>query len=536
VNQLLALLVMYLAMAAYLRFAGVAVGMIQGILITAAKFALISAALVASIPMMFSLATGANVFLITAIFCTLYMLPVTAISRARDHLLPKSSVLTVVCLNVMVILLGRPFGGFAMFEQLLGFVQQMVLNPFVLLIPKPLSWLNTVISLWPSLLAMALAARGAAAGRPLRFVLMLWVQIILLVWLVPVSLTQVMQPDSGSFMGLVDLLLASLSLVHVVITWMMLRDAVTGERTTLVGETSEDSTEKIGVARRLADGMSEGPWPPQAYVVAAIATWLAVRVMFTYLQDAQPALWIFMGIIGAGPLSSRVRKGELAKRSPKLVWLASWAVVAVALVGVGGMNILPGYWARETERFATQHGYNMSSPVAVASTRCAFTSEPRLGLRCADGFSPLASLQHPADLEPPAGMKLAPDRVWDINRAGQALQCQEFEVSAGNTEQVFVLMFAHGADQATQYAWSMEPDGHCYNFIAVTYKDDPTSRTSLEYRWNPGSNRSRRSAYSPVGWLHPLPVSDKSREEQGPEAEQRREPDAVGESSEDHAG
>lgn len=340
---LLTLVILYLAFFVRLMSSGAGLKRSGSVLFLVAVFGLGVGVLFAVIPLFISPDSAAKVFLGVAIFTSVLLLPVVALSRARDFLLPRSTVLEVVSLNVLVVMIGEPVGGVPDVQESLGMLQQAFLNPFVRLIPTEFAWMNLVISLWPTLLALWLATRGAAANRWLRFFPMLWVQVTSILWLIPASLTQLITADLTKAMDYLDLLFAALGLVHVVLTWLILDDALFAQRTTLGEGEPADSTEKIGVARRLADSMNAGPWPPLVYVAVAVLTWFAIRAMQSYLQDANPMLFGFVGAVAAGALALRFKERGGTRSWQFPVWLVSAVALVVSIHWLMHLDLLPAH-------------------------------------------------------------------------------------------------------------------------------------------------------------------------------------------------
>jgi hypothetical protein len=528
-GELLTIFVLYAAFVIYLLSAGVGLRRTGGVVWQVIKFGAGIGAVLAVFALLALPSAAATTFLVTVIIVSLIWLPIAAMSRARDFLMPRSTVLEVVCLNVLVIVIGEPQGGFPIFRQLLGIVQQALLNPFVIVIPEEHAWLNTVISLWPSLLALWLAAKGKGAGRWLRFFPMLWVQITAIVWLFPASVKTLVRADLSTAMGSLDLLVAALGLVHVVLTWVILRDALTMNRTTLPMEDSSDSTEKLGVARRLADGMSPGPWSPPAYVVAAVLTWFAIRASLSYLPTAGTLMYGFLGAFVAGALALRLEERQSSSSGRVPLWLASASALVISLVWLSQSDLLPGYWQKMNARYATVHSRGMTSPEPVAEASCKLVREEVWGLRCPDRFWSLGELQHPGGLQLPIDITPTPTRIWGVDWTGPRLQCHEYTARTADGDTKFLLLYLPGAWQGSQYLWSAEPEGECVGFRARTYPGDPQGSIRWEYR------AKRFDSATSVGTVRPLEASS-SGKEQGPEAEQGGETDAVGERSEDHAG
>ena len=272
-TALLVLVSLYLVFFMYLMFAGAGLMRTLSVLRVAAWQSSLAGLVVGVVVALFSVAGGAQAFLTVMTFMSLLLLPTAALSRARDFVLPSSSALEAVCLNVLVLAMGGPAHSFPFLDTFFVAGYHLLLNPFVLLMPPSLA---LALSLWPSVLALRVAGQGRHASRRSRFFLNLWVQLVSILWVLPAAIGTFRHFKAGSLQAYVEAVFACLGLVYVVLTWMTLRDAVFARRTTMEGERSIDSTEGVGVARALADRMDAGRLHPRVLVAAGLLTYFAI--------------------------------------------------------------------------------------------------------------------------------------------------------------------------------------------------------------------------------------------------------------------
>jgi len=326
---LLVIASLYLVFFLYLLLAGAGYRRTSGVLRTSAWQSLLTALVIGVAVALFSPAGGLQAFLIVMLLASLLFLPTATLSRARDFVMPSSSALEVVCLNVLVLTVGAPSPTFALFDLLFQGGYHLLLNPFARFMPP---WLGAALSLWPAVVALRVAAQGTNATSRLRFLLNLWVHLMSIVWVLPAAITSFATFNAESPPSYVELLFACLGLVYVVLTWMTLRDALLGKRTHLEGEVSLDITARLGVARVLADRMDPGRLHPAALVAGGVITCLAVWAALVILLDARTAASIgFMLVVVGGALVSRGSGKPATDKASTPT--AAWLLSAATLVG-----------------------------------------------------------------------------------------------------------------------------------------------------------------------------------------------------------
>ena len=287
-------------------FAGAGLMRTLSVLRVAAWQSSLAGLVVGVVVALFSVAGGAQAFLTVMTLMSLLLLPTAALSRARDCVLPSSSALEAVCLNVLVLAMGGPAHSFPFLDTFFVAGYHLLLNPFALLMPPSLA---LALSLWPSVLALRVAGQGRHASRRSRFFLNLWVQLMSILWVLPAAMGTIRHFKAGSLQAYVETVFACLGLVYVVLTWMTLRDAVFARRTTMEGERSIDSTEGVGVARALADRMDAGRLHPWVLVAAGLLTYFAIWLSLMHSLDRQVAASAgFMVIVVAGALFSHMQR------------------------------------------------------------------------------------------------------------------------------------------------------------------------------------------------------------------------------------
>ena len=500
INLFLVLLIMYFAFFAYLMLAGAGLQRAIGILYRGVVQSVFAGLLFGVIPALVSMQSGIRTFLVAALLSSMVVLPMAALSRARDFILPRSSVLEVVCINVLVLTVDSLPHSFAFFDQFFGVALQLLLNPFAYVIPASLSWINFALAFWPSALALMLAAQARGGSTRLRFALIMWVQAIGILWLLPASIAALEGFAATSPLEWFEAFFGALGIVHVVLTSVTLRDALFRKRTKLIGEKSHDSTEKIGVARRLADSMDPGRWPPVTYVAVGATAYLLTRMLRAMLPDPQLAASLgFFAILAAGSLATKSAERLLTfTRFRALSWPVALVLLVAILFALQPANPMP-----QNEKVLARTSPDNRMPLDMlfrsvgqaAPSQCTLVGGEAPGLRCPDRLWPLPSLAHPAELEPPFSIDLAGAQNYQVSYQDHIAHCMEISARSREAEKsaVLVLIYVLGAAQGAQYGWAMEPNGKCTNIIAVHYRDMPESQPTLTYMWDAEVSKERRT-------------------------------------------
>jgi hypothetical protein len=512
---LLVLVSLYLVFFMYLMFAGAGFMRTLSVLRVAAWQGALAGLVVGGVVALFSVAGGAQAFLTVMTLMSLIVLPTAALSRARDFILPSSSVFEVVCLNALVVAIGHPPHSFPFFDTLFQGAFHLLLNPFASFMPV---WLGTALCFWPSALALRLAAQGERASLKSRFFMNLWVQMMSIIWVLPAAIGSFNQFKGESPMDYVEILFACLSLVYVVLTWMTLRDAVLGKRTVMIDERSLDSTERIGVARALADRMDPGRWPPIAHVTAGIATYLITwTALLAYLDPGTAATVGFMTVVVAGALAGRSpaqRADEVP--GPKIFrWYVSAGLLAavIALFQPISMKLLG---QRQRDVFSLDHAEQRAPQdlraVDASARHCEIERADTLRLRCPKEIWYLGAVRHPANLANPLRVDMDQAREFALLFGRRTLHCVEIPVSTRPPEgapadSVMLLVYVPNTQTGRQYGWVIDRDASCSRLVELRRSRLVGLLPLIGYPWRPETAKLRNERIGSISEFNePEPV------------------------------
>jgi hypothetical protein len=510
---LLIVVSLYLVYFMYLMFAGAGLARTLGVLRVAAWQSSLAGLVVGVVVALFSVAAGAQTFLTVMTLMSLVLLPTASLSRARDFILPSSSAIEAVCLNVLVLAMGEPSRSFAFFDTFFQAGYHLLLNPFVLLMPPSLA---LALSLWPSVLALRVAAQGRQASRRSRFFLNLWVQLMSILWVLPAAIGTFRRFKPDSWQDYVEAVFACLGLVYVVLTWMTLRDAVFGKRTAMEGEVSIDSTAGTGVARALADRMDAGRLHPGVLVAAGVLTYVAIWVSLLHSLDRQVAASAgFIVIVVAGAVLSRdLRRPTSEVDRPALPWSA-WVVSAVALIAVM-VVIRPLSMQLFAARQQAVFSLDSAEVRHAADLRAVDASQRLCGYRW-DGMHMLhcplsnrafvwGAFTHPQNLPDPVGFKYDEARDYALSFGDRRVNCAQLPARArlpdGEVRDVVMLVvYVPDAKDGSQYAWLYEPHAACARVVEVIRPAQSRIGPGFGYLWEPEVAAARKER---MAWLGEL--------------------------------
>jgi len=464
---------LYIVYFVYLLLAGAGVTRTSGVLRTAAWKSVVTALIIGVAVGVFAPAVGLQVFLVVMLLSSLMFLPVATLSRARDFVMPSSSALEAVCLNVLVLAVGEPSPTFPIFDLVFQGGYHALLNPFASFMPP---WLGMSLSLWPAVLALRLAALGTKASERARYLLIVWVHVMSIIWVLPAAITSLFSFKGESPLKYVELLFACLGLVYVVLTWMTLRDAMSGKRTHLDGEVSLDVTAKLGVARVLAQRMDPGRLPPAALVAAGAVTYLVVWLALMTLLDPQSAASIgFMLVVVGGALVNRgggkPASDARAPARPAAAWLPSAGALIVLAVFALPLA-MASLAARHQGTFLLERA-EVRAPrdvrAADASQRlCDFEKAGTWLLDCHRNHSwVLEAVSHPAEVAQPTGFDLDEANEYALEFESRTLHCAQVPAQAAGGEVTMLVVYVPGSTDGSQYAWTQERDATCARVVEV---------------------------------------------------------------------
>lgn len=506
-SPLLVILVLYLVFFVYLMFAGAGLARTLGILGKAAQFGSIGGLVTGIVASLASVDAAVSTFLFTMMFVSLVCLPTFSVYRARDFILPSSSVLEVVCLNALVMVVGKPPRSYPFLDTFFQGGFHLLLNPFVLLMPK---WLGFALSFWPAALALRLAAQGENATPRSRFFLNLWVQLLSVVWVLPAAIGALRKFDRNSLMDHFEVLVACLGLVYVVLTWVSLRTAMSGKQNPIV-ERWIDSNEPGGFAQSFANRMDPGRWPPLFYVFAGVGTYLVTWVALVSFLDLEMAATVgFVAVVIASSLAPRNERlpvhQEPTRGSAGLAWPISAALLVVLLTILQPMaqGVLVGKVRRASPLENEVRPYpDFGAVIDASARRCEFDDVTPYRLSCPQDARTLEAVPHPPFLEIPLAVFADKARDYELSFGARKLHCVEMLARVrgedGSTaDAVLLLVYDPLAVNTSQYAWVVDRDASCGRVVEVNPSRREGMRSGFGYLWHAEVAALRGEQ---IGWL-----------------------------------
>ena len=236
-KPLLIALTAHLAFLLYLLLVGAGIGRALRICLLAAAAGL-GLSLVILFPLLFFLP---DVVIAFAVLFNIILLPAVAFARARDVVVPGTSLVEVVFINVLVIMT-------AWYSPWLGYL----LNPLTLLVPMDATRWTMAIGLWPTAIALLLAWRGPPGDSRLRVLLGAWTQLVGIMWLFPTALRSIEQFDAASMRSYLSSVIACLACVHVAMSYRHILELLGGphrRETRRFGSLVEQTGESVSVPR-----------------------------------------------------------------------------------------------------------------------------------------------------------------------------------------------------------------------------------------------------------------------------------------------
>lgn len=476
-------LTMFLAFFAYLLMAGAGIRRVAGVMARGALAGFGIGFIMGLIPSMVSTTIGEAVFVQFAVLGSFIGLAMASLSRAREFVVPKSSTLEVVCLNVLVVAFAGPPDTFAFFEMFMDLGYFLLVNPLAHWVPADLGWLKLILQLWPSALALWAASRGEQASRSLRLFLMWWVQLACITWIFPASINVLFGRGDGAQYHYLDALLAAIGMVRVVLSLLAIRTSLWKMRG--VDESAP------AYRQTLAGSMSVYALPGWAYAAAGIATYLLVNVAKHFFATQVAITDGFFMILGVTAAVAWLPWETFATRSVTSTALAGMGLLVAGLFALRGLPLLPRYVPIEVPRpapsTAVQPPANETrSPqyLSVRRTRvpisdrlpCVLEKGDELRVRCGPEAWPLASLAHPHGSQVPA-----PDKVDGPNGAFR-LQFQDFDTRCAEipvlspgfeTESRLLLVFLADASLPGQVGWVRDTTATCDDLGVAVFPGEP---------------------------------------------------------------
>lgn len=477
-------LALYLVFFVYFLFSGVRLARTLSVLYTAGFYGSISGFALGAVAASMSLGAGIATFFYTTMFVSFITMLTFALRRTRETILPESSPLDVVCLNVLMLALHRPPTTYAFLDMFFQGAFHLLLNPLVLLMPPSLGF---ALSLWPSVLALRVAALGDKVSVRSRTFLHVWVQLMSIVWVLPTALSSLKSRETESLLGYVNVAFACLGLVFVVLTWVALNEATTSGR---------EAGPRASFAGAAANHMNAGSFPPFVLVLAGICTYFVASISLARFLDLQTAASIgFVFIVTASALLGR-RRPQLAyatdtgivTRWPRLSWLVGGIVLVLVITGVRPFaTALLIKQSRNAANAASQDGnYPLLTSIAASSRRCALEDFGEFRLVCPGDTRTLAELPHPAGFEIPVGVFASEARDFELVFGERTLNCIEIParsaVAVGaHAKMILLFIYVPGAVSGSRHAWIVDRDASCARVVELGQGTRTGNRNGFGY-------------------------------------------------------
>jgi hypothetical protein len=502
-NALIALLILYFVFSVYLLLAGAGRERLDSVLRTAGPFSLLAGFVIGALATFKSLSAGVQAFLFTTLFASLIALPVMASIRAREFVLPRSSVLEVVCLNALVMAIGQPPSSYGVLDLLCEGAFHVLLNPFVWILPPLPAF---ALSFWPSVLALRMAAQGEKASDRSRSFLLVWAILVGFTWIVPTAASAFMAFKAGSPGSYLDVLLACVALVYVWTTLVSMHNgfwlASSGRQRRIPGE--------------LAGRMSTGRWSPIVYVVAGLLTYAITWVALLNLLDPLTASTIgLVSIVVAGALVEGTAGQGNTDAEPRRVWIP-WVICALLLV-VPLTLLQPlarELWYKQartrSEEVLKESRYASAvTPIDPATRPCALEGALPYNLRCPENSGALGALGHPESIDMPFAVFIEDARDFALTFGERRLNCMEIPAKTqlpdgSDTDAVLLLVYDPTATSVSQFAWVMDLDASCGRILELNPRRVEYARTGFFYVWNAAEAKRRGEEYSLLAGFYEL--------------------------------
>jgi hypothetical protein len=506
------ILVMYVAFFLYLLMVGAGLERAFAVMVKAAISTIAASLLVALLPLVYLPSFGKYIFLGAAMVFSFVSLTQAAMGRARRFIVPETSTLEIVCVNVFMVALGGAPESLEYFGTLVEFVYQVILNPLSPLFPDELSWMATPLALWPSALALFLVARGTS-GRAGRFALMFWLQVLGILWLLPPAFETLVDGGREMTFGVFAMLMAAVAMVRVWLTAVTLREGTLGRLDTRDFEDDTDVEEAAARSRTLADRVTVMRLPAWCYVTGGLAAYLLANAMLHFLDDVQAISTGYFVILAFTSLVAR----WYTRVSPELNHAAAQSVTAfVALLALvpalRQLPLLPRFVPAEHPREARQAPalvpVKPKPPPRAEQPRevevvlipglhdgehhaCVVEHLAGLRVTCAGESWPLASVAHPEHVVVP--MEVGPPfATYEFHALDVEARCQEMPVRAprSQSEDVLLLVYLSTASLRDQVGWVAGPDAACRDLGAVIHPDSSPDEPTILFR--PGERGAGR--------------------------------------------
>jgi hypothetical protein len=497
VNLFVAILWIYLIFFAYLQFAGVGMRRTLELLWRSGTYSSLAGVAVGLVGGLVSAKAAVSTFLFTTMLVSACTLPALVFMKAREFVLPRSSALEVVGLNVLVMVIGAPPRSYPFLDVFFRGGFHLLLNPFVLLMP---AWLGFALSFWPSALAMRFAARGDRAGSSLRRFLPLWVQCMSIVWVLPAAIGAFRRFDSRSIMSHAEIFGASLGLVYVVMTLLDFRGT------------------KVGRDGGVSSRMDAGPSSPFVLAVAGVSiyllTWAALAI-FLDLQSAASVGFVVVMILGMGLNrgASGERRNEGQKGFSSLSWLNAAVVLVVALSVLNPIAF--GILAARSRDVYSYENAEPRYPDAVrqvdaTSLPCKFGDARELKISCPKDISMFGAVRRPHSMGTPEAVFFEQATYFSLKFGERELNCAEMParirgLDGSTSEVILLLLYPPDTVSSTRFAWVADIEASCRRIALLTPPPSSELPPGFAYLWH---EATAAAFHERLGWISDLKGSE----------------------------
>lgn len=495
-------LTMFLAFFVYLLMAGAGIRRAVDVMARGALMGVGVAGIMALLPSLVSTTIGEYVFVQFAVLGCFVGLAMMSLSRAREFVVPKSSTLEVVCLNVLIVAFAGPPDTFAFFEMFMDLGYFLLVNPLAHWVPADLGWLKLILQLWPSALALWAASRGEQASRWLRLFLMWWVQLACITWIFPASINVLFRLGDGTQYHYFDALLAAVGMVRVVLSLLTIHTSLWGSRSVEEFAPDEAAGSSAVYRQTLAGSMSVYALPGWAYAAAGIATYLLVNVTQHFFAPQVAITDGFFMILGVTAVGTWLRAGTPAMRNLAFAPLVGVALLATGLLILNRLPLLPRYVPVAGPPVASKMSTSVQPPAAAAPPaeapaavppvphlpmqltalpisdpqHCMLEGSDVVRVRCGTESWPLAALAHLSGSRVPAPDEVgSPARAYRMRFVDFDARCIEIPVLSPDSEtgSELLLVFLSDAALPGQVGWVRRAGATCGYLGVASFADEP---------------------------------------------------------------
>jgi hypothetical protein len=476
------ILVMYAAFFSYLLMVGAGLRRSFGVVRISLLYAIAGGALLAFLPSLYFPRIGEAVFLGVAAFMSFFALTFAATARARDYVVPDASTFEIVCINVFMVALGGPPKNLEYFGEVAKFAYDVLLVPFSYLVPEDLAWLSMLMALWPSALALLMVARGSG-NRPLRLLLMWWLQVIGILWILPSAFETLVDGGREMRFGLPAMLLAAIGLVRIWLAAIALREAVFGKLDTSDYDAVGEAGRRPEPTRGLIDRMAVLMMPAWVYLSGAAVAFLLASITRHFFDDAQSITSGYFVILWLSSLGTRLAPVLGRARARGARFVVSFGLLFVLVLSLRVVQPLPPRQPpygpapdRAVRSLADFVPLRVDVLAPDVTAPCMVErGAPPATVQCGENRWELASLRNRQFDQAPFRVG-ASGEAYVLTIGNQQWICQEFEIvrRGATSADVLMLVQAPAVRRRDDVAWIATGRVRCPDLAAARVRDPAT--------------------------------------------------------------